>query len=599
MGALAGVLGTVSDREIAAMVERQRHRGRRVHIARFDGLTVASIANEPESRIRSAGRTAIVCDVGVLNDADLRARSSPPNGGLADDSPAELLLATYMAHGPSGLEAADGNFAFALVDHEKREIVLGRDFFGSAPLYYTILAGGEIAFASEYKALLSLSGMEPQVDLDMVQYLQCTRKLPPHRTLLSNVHAIRPGSVTRLNFDGRELETHLSPPLRVDVADRSESETAELVRSELKNALRRSCRDEERIGVALSGGIDSIAVACLVRELFPERDLHTFTAGNDPDDPELITARRVAQKIGARHHDVITTAELVSTELRSLVWHLEDPSAWCDALQLFEVGRAAGDHVDVLLSGQGADSLFGGMPRYKMLKLMKPFLRLPFLRKPLTEFYNLTQLGLKPKSPFGRALDWLYFRDSVPAVPAVRGAHGLPEPIELPAVGPEFVNAAMARGFQNGQCQDYPKYERSFAAWGVAHRSPYCDVAFARSVYSISDSLKIRGGIQKYILREAMRSVVPDEFLQVPKFMQTLRQDTAFSDTLDELCSAVLSDSAVKKRGYFDYSAIEKLRHRSPGKPYRREAAMRLWTALTTELWAQEFLDRRGRGPER
>ena len=157
----------------------------------------------------------------------------------------------------------------------------------------------------------------------------------------------------------------------------------------------------------------------------------------------------------------------------------------------------------------------------------------------------------------------------------------------------------MARGFQNGQGQDFPKYERSFAAWGVGHRSPYCDVAFARAAYSISDSLKIRGRIQKYILRKAMSSVVPDEFLQVPKRMQTLRQDTVFADTLDELCSAVLSDSAVKNHGYFEYSAIEKLRRRSPGKPYRREAAMRLWTALTTELWAQEFLDRRGRGPQR
>jgi asparagine synthase (glutamine-hydrolysing) len=534
-----------------------------------------------------------------LNDADLRTRSDRPNGGPADDSRGELLLATYLARGPSGLEAADGNFAFALVDHDKREIAFGRDFFGSVPLYYTVLAGGDIAFASEYKALLSLTGMEAQVDLDMVQYLQCTRKLPPHRTLLSNVHAIRPGGVTRLNFDGRELETHLSPPLRVDVADRSESETAELVRSELKNALRRSCRDEERIGIALSGGIDSIAVACLVRELFPERDLHTFTAGNGPDDPELVTARRVAQKIGSRHHDVITTAELLGTELRSLVWHLEDPPAWCDALQLFEVGRAAGDHVDVLLSGQGADSLFGGMPRYRLLKLMKPFLRFPFLRRPLAEFYNLTQLGLNPKSAFGKALDWIYFRNSVPAVPAVRGAHSLPDPIELPPVGPEFVNAAMARGFQNGQCQDFPKYERSFAAWGVAHRTPYCDVGFARLAYSISDSLKIRGGVQKYILRKAMSSVVPDEFLQVPKRMQTLRQDTTFSDTLDELCSSVLSESAVKNRDFFEYSAIEKLRHRSPRKPYRREAAMRLWTALTTELWAQEFLDRRGRGVER
>jgi asparagine synthase (glutamine-hydrolysing) len=141
-----------------------------------------------------------------------------------------------------------------------------------------------------------------------------------------------------------------------------------------------------------------------------------------------------------------------------------------------------------------------------------------------------------------------------------------------------------------------PKYERSFAAFAVGYRCPYCNLRFVRFAYTISDALKIRRGRQKYILRKALHSVVPDEFLHVPKFMQRMKYDEAFSRTLEELCVAILSKESVEKRGFFRYSDIQRLLARPLGKSYSPEAAMRLWTAICTELWAQEFLDRQGRG---
>jgi asparagine synthase (glutamine-hydrolysing) len=236
------------------------------------------------------------------------------------------------------------------------------------------------------------------------------------------------------------------------------------------------------------------------------------------------------------------------------------------------------------------------MPRYKLLWWMK---RLPLPRTYFSEFYNLTQLGLKPRRVVGKVLDWVYFQGQVPDAPTVLGAGSLPAPIELPPRSGQFVNTMMARGFQPGQCQDMAKYERSFASVAIGYRSPYCDLDFARFAYTISDALKIRYGRQKYILRKALCSVVPDEFLQVPKFMQRMKYDEAFSSTLEALCTDVLAQEAVEKRGFFQYSEIRKLLGRPPSKPYGPEAAMRLWTALCTEIWAQEFLDKRGLGPGR
>ena len=110
--------------------------------------------------------------------------------------------------------------------------------------------------------------------------------------------------------------------------------------------------------------------------------------------------------------------------------------------------------------------------------------------------------------------------------------------------------------------------------------------------FTVSDSLKIHHGKQKYILRKAMKSLVPDDLLAIPKYMQTMKHDVVFSDTLDEICETVLSKEAVESRGFFKYEDIRKLQSRPTGKPYSRDAAMRLWTILVSEIWAQELLDK-------
>jgi asparagine synthase (glutamine-hydrolysing) len=592
MGAIFGVYGTVSDREIEAMAACLEHRGRQKYVNRLtDELFLGSLDDQPEKNVSASEDFALACNIGQINNTELLDRTQNHGGGSIGSHPSALLLSIYAAFGPTGFDAVKGNFAFVLINREKREFIFGRDFFGSVPLYFSKLSGGGIAFATEYKALLCLSAVKRQVDLNSLQHLQCNKNIPPLKTLIKSIHAPTFGGVTIYDYFGRQMESHIMPPLSVKVENATEADTIKLLSSELTKAVKRQCKDNERIGIALSGGIDSISVACILRRLYPEREIHTFTAGNGPDDPEIITASQVAQHIKSIHHEVFTSVDLLKTELRKLIWHLEDPIARSEVIQLFEIGKIASEYVDVLISGQGADSLFGGMPRYKLLWLMKPLLKIQFLQKPLTEFYNRTQLGLKPISLLGSVFDWIYYRGRFPEVPTVLHAK-LPRPITLPPVSPEFINMNMARGFQKGQYQDFPKYERCFGASGVQYRSAFCDESLARIVFSISDSLKIRRGVQKYILRKAMKSIVPDELLKTPKYMQTMRHDKVFSDTLDAICRTVLSKETVENRGFFTYADIENLQRRPSGKPYSRDVAMRIWTILTTEIWAQEFLDR-------
>jgi asparagine synthase (glutamine-hydrolysing) len=406
------------------------------------------------------------------------------------------------------------------------------------------------------------------------------------------VHPVLPGSIFVFDRNGNHLRQEHLPKLRLSIRYFSEEEASQKVREALYSAIRCRVNDQRNIGVALSGGIDSIGLVSTLRHLYPEAEIHTFTTGDSEND--LINASETAQKMNTMHHEILIHPDFLKDSLADLVWCLEEPCGRTETLLLREVGRVASKFVQVMFASAGPDSLFGGMPRYKLLWLMK---KAPILKRPLGEFYDLTQVGIKPKSLLGRALDTLYFRGKLPNAPKVIGASYFAKPSEFGQINQEFINTNLVKRFQYGICSGMHKYEKNFAAFGMSYRSPFFDRNLIQVAYSIPDSLKIRNGRDKYILRRALKSIVPDELLNVPKSLQRMKYDVDFSNTLDEISDKFLSRENVIRRGFFDYSDIERLRKRKTDKPYSGEGAMRLWTALLTETWAQEFLDKRGAGP--
>jgi asparagine synthetase B (glutamine-hydrolysing) len=268
-------------------------------------------------------------------------------------------------------------------------------------------------------------------------------------------------------------------------------------------------------------------------------------------------------------------------------WRIPPPAArHCNS-----TGSAAPQgQVDAVISGDGADALFGGMPRHKLLRLME---RLPPLRRSLHEFYDLTQLGLPPMDLLARMAGYAFQRGRVPAVPRVLGAR-MPDRSELPPLSAEYVNINCARIYPRlGERRGY-KHDRGYGAWGLQARSPFQDIEFARVAFTITDRLKIRWAMDKYVWRKALATIVPEQFRRAPKFPQRMRYDLEFAEALDALAISALSDEAVRRRGLFEPEGIRRLFRPRQDQPYSAEAAMRLWTALLTEFWAQQFLDRCG-----
>lgn len=372
MNAIFGVVGRAEASEFEAMGARLMHRGTTLVLEEVaPNVKLGCVTGESKSGILRYRQFIGVSDCWICDTPGVGngAGSHEFDQHYADDQ----LLAAYSRSGAKGLSDVNGQFSLAAWDDAKKELFLARDYAGMLPLYYFQLPSGGVVFASEYKALLALGNVPAEPDLEMVQRLQYYKHLPSDKNMLRGFRSVPPGAVLTFSADGRIESEYRFPLLSHDVSAMTMEQSQTAVTNAFTEAIKVRVSGLRKIGVALSGGIDSIGVAYACRLANPDAELHTFTAGHGPDDPEMRTASYVAEKIGSVHHNVVVTAEDVVANVPLVVWHLENPIARSETLQFFRLGQEAGKHVDNMLTGAAADGLFAGMPKHKILWLMNRF----------------------------------------------------------------------------------------------------------------------------------------------------------------------------------------------------------------------------------
>ncbi|MFO7275735.1 MAG: asparagine synthase-related protein [Pseudomonadota bacterium] len=588
MGAIFGTVGGASHETMGRMYERLRHRGEQYELADpARGVMLAAAGRARSRYVASDSRYSLVVDgwVREKNDAE---RSG-------NDSPAETLLECYRRFGASLIEHVEGDFAFALWDRLTQTLFLGRDLLGVKPLFWTAYEDGGIAFASEYKALMALPGFDATVDRDVLQRVQGAKYLPMDGTVLfRSVRSVGPGKVLAIDPRGepRQVAHAAAPPLAVS-REPLESLLARIA-SVFESSVARRLEAAGRVGVALSGGIDSIGVAFACSRHLGDAELHTYTAGCGMEDPEVRTASLVSSRIGAKHHVVEVTPRHLADALPLVIWHLEAPIARTETVQFYELGRVAAADVDTMFTGAAADALYAGMPNYKILRLYE---LLPPLRRALHEFHSVTQTGFDPRDRLSRLMCALYFKGMLPPVPQIVGATFRAPLTDLPPVSDEFLNEYLQREIQQDSAQWLPKLERTLAASGIELASPFFDPETIRVAFSVPERYKIFGWREKYALRRALRQLVDTDLTSFQKFPMRMRFDVEFADALDELIGKYLTRERVSEHGLIDPHSLDALRGYRRRERYVPEGAMRAWTAIGTEIWAEEFIDRRGERP--
>jgi asparagine synthase (glutamine-hydrolysing) len=314
---------------------------------------------------------AVLTQNGEIHDHVERRRELEARGEVfRTNSDTEVLLKLLARYGPPALADVTGMFAFAFFRPGTGELLLGRDAFGVKPLLVARDAErGETLFASEVAGLVAL-GHRPRLDLEALAERLAFNFPLGDRTLLAGVRTVPPGRCLHLAGDGRCSETIFSRVVFRDDGDRAEEDFAEELRGEIVRSVRLSLRADAPLGVTLSGGLDSGLVGGVaVRE--GGRPLPAFTGYFDegPEFDERVHARRAAAEADLRLVEVPVRPDDLLARIRDLAVALEGPIAGPGTLpQLLTASRAARD-VRVLLTGQGADELFGGYARHRLVLL--------------------------------------------------------------------------------------------------------------------------------------------------------------------------------------------------------------------------------------
>lgn len=431
------------------------------------------------------GGTALVANGEIYNYIELR--DELPDVDFATNSDCEPVLHYYRRHGPDFAEWLRGMYALALYDPQERRLVLSRDPFGIKPLYYAQSENG-IAFASEAQALLAAGfGSRDLRDRPVGELLQLQFTTGAH-TPFEGIERVLPGE-TIVIAGGRIIERRHRAALPSGGPQRmSEAAALEALEVALTDSIDVHQRADVPYAMFLSGGIDSSAILALMARL-NDTPVCAYTAGfpGTAAADERAHARRVAQVCGAEHVEIAFEPSDFWSLLPAIAAAMDEPVADYAILPTWKLARVAAKDHKVILSGEGGDEMFGGYGRYR--SLMRPWWQ---GGRGMRRRGILDGLGvLRHEDPA--------WRDGIAAAEAV-----------LRTDGRSRLQVAQAVDCADWLPNDLlTKLDRCLMAHGVEGRTPFLDPAVANTAFRLPDSLKVKGGLGKWILRKWLDGAAP------------------------------------------------------------------------------------------
>jgi asparagine synthase (glutamine-hydrolysing) len=576
MCGIAGIVGSWDDSLLERLGASLHHRGPDGGGAAIDGdvalvarrLAIIDLERGEQPMTSPSGRSTIVFNGEIFNSPELRAELERGGREFATDhSDTEVVLALWEERGAAGLRALNGMFAFALIDRERRELVLVRDRFGIKPLYYS---ERPFAFASELRALLQVPGVRRELDSESLFHYLSLRFVPGERSILAGVRRLPPAHLLRYDLDAR---THTVERWWRLEFRRDEDATARL-RDELRAAVVRWTLSDVPVAVSLSGGLDSSAVTALLAD--SGAPVRTYSLGFAGEDDELPLARALAERWGTDHHEAVVDADELLDDLLQMVWTLDEP--YGGGLPSWYVYRHMADDVKVGLTGTGGDELFGNYRRF-----------VPFERARLRALRrgNVRRYHFEPS---------YYFSDD--------------EKRELGLEGPD-TSALLQRVYDDSgssSSRDSVLYldastqlpdeflhvtDRFSMAFSLEARPPFLDHELVELVASIPPEQRTDADDPKKLLRAAAADLLTPTHRDAPKrgfvfpLARWLRED------LRPLAERLLDDEHVRRQGIFRPGLSA--RSLAPHLDGRADESERLWPLLMFQLWhllyVEEALD--------
>ncbi len=583
--------------------------------ARLSIIDLSTDANQP--MLSADGQVGLVFNGEIYNFRELAAELRDAGVQLRTRSDTEVLLELYRLRGPSFVDKMRGMFAFAIWDAPRRRLVLGRDRLGKKPLFFHVGKRG-LSFASELQALLVDGDIERRADARAVHAYLALGYVPSDFAAITGVRKLAPGCIAVLE-DGKLAEERYwnlrfdrTPPQR-----RSAEDFVEELRHHLFEAVRLRLVSDVPLGAFLSGGIDSSAVVAIMSRV-GAKPVKTFSIGFDEKDfSEVTYARQVARLYETDHHEEVLRPRAAEL-LPKLVHAYGEPFADPSALPTYLLSEMTRRHVTVALSGDGGDEALAGYTRYAHEKMTRLFQRLPRpLLLPVARFIERRFPGRKAGflGELGATVRTHAHRVQMGEIPryAAQFGHFTPDQMaelcspNLQAAGADAGRALFDRLLSEATATDalgrlleldtktylvddiFTKVDIASMANSLEVRCPLVDHVLIEFAATVPSELKMRGFRGKWLLRKALRDLLPHRILYRQKQGFGIPHARWLRGELRPLLHDTLRSPQVYARGQLSRPVVERmLDEHDTG---RVNHGLRLWNLLWLELWHQTFID--------
>ena len=623
----------VSQRELKTMTETLFHRGPDEYGYYVDGnlglghsrLSIIDLAGGAQPVYNEDKNVCVVFNGEIFNYIELREILLSRGHKFYTSSDTETIVHAYEEYGKDFVHHFNGQFAIALWDKKKRELILARDRIGIVPLFYSLLGDGTLLFASEMKSILGSGMINSELDNEgLNQIFSIWVNIPP-RTVFKGINELAPGKMLSISDTGVKESRYWS----LDFPDMASydnkplsfytSRLEELIYDSVKIRL----RSDVPVASYLSGGLDSSIVSALIKK-HHNNDLITFSVGfNDSSFDERAWQTEMVKHIGTDHRMTEAGYDNISALFSDVIYHAEKPVIRSAPAPLYILSRLVRENgIKVVLTGEGADEFFGGYNIFKedmirrfmardpdskkrpeILKALYPYIAkntrgyafwLSFFKKGFTETEN---------PYYSHSIRWGNtaqikrffsdgFSDNEENISSELGSYLSPDLMKWhPLCRAQYMGATL---FLPGYLLS-SQGDRMLMANSVEGRFPFLDHKVIEFAATIPPEYKIRGLNEKYALKKTYENILPESITTRPKQPYRAPIAPCFIDR-DTVASSMLETETIKKYGRFDHERVEmllnKYRKNTNSAPGERDE-MTIAAIVSTQLLHYHFIEKR------
>jgi len=571
----------VESNRCAAMMHSLLHRGPDDHgsyeapgiALGFRRLSLIDIAGGNQPHRNETDTIISICNGEIYNHRALRHDLEMRGHRFRTQCDVEVLVHLYEEHGPDFVSKLNGQFAFAIYDKRRHCLILGRDQAGIAPLFYT-QANGQLLFASEIKALLAHGQVERRVNLRGLDQIMTFPGLVSPVTMFDGINALPPGHVLIVEETKQVQRAYWDlsyPEVSIPRQSKDTGDYAHALEQHLLSSVQRRLEADVPIGLYLSGGLDSSLIGAIARHIAKDQSFHSFSiCFPQAEIDERDAQRRMAQTLGTIHHEIEFSEKDIITRLQKAIVAAEAPlkeSYNTCSLGLSELVRDTG--LKAVLTGEGADELFGGYVGYRLDAAGGQS------RGSATGLEFLLEEELRAElwgdADFFYERDYMLFRDTRSSLYSADVTALMPH---FDCTGTSPLNPAMMAGRHRLHQRSYADFKLRLAdhlladhgdrvaySNSIEARYPFLDLDLMTFTQSIPPELLVRDGQEKWLLRQVAKKYLPRDLADGEKFSFVAPSASCLLKHRVEWIDDLLSPALLRRQNYFNADAVERLRN--------------------------------------